>query len=222
MLTYQDKSLLSRMYLVSGLVLQGEVWRVLTFLAVPPSFSPIFIFFALYLFYIYGTSLREVWGEMKLSLFFLIGYLLTVAASFVFPFQVFNNYYILSSFFLAFAVINPDFEIRLFFILPVKVKWLALLTWIWFSYLVVMGPMYQKAQVLAAVANFGVFFAGDVFYYLKNRSRQAAWKAQQLEPDRKYFHKCSVCGKTDVDSPTELFRYKEVSGKSQCFCEEHV
>ena len=56
---------LGRAYLIPELVLQGEYWRLITFLFIPPSSSMLFTFFALYLFYMMGSALEGRWGAFR-------------------------------------------------------------------------------------------------------------------------------------------------------------
>lgn len=43
-------------------ILHGQVWRILTFIIMPPENSSyIFMIFTLYLYYILGTNLERVW-----------------------------------------------------------------------------------------------------------------------------------------------------------------
>ena len=37
-----------------------------------------------------------------------------------------------------------------------------------------------------------------------------------------YTHKCTVCGKTDVDSPDLEFRYCSRCNGYHCYCQEHI
>ena len=130
--------LLELIDLVPGLVLQGEVWRLITFIFWPPlsSVSLVFVALAWYFFYLMGTALEGHWGDFRYMVFLLVGWFATVAFALLAPLflpgyeQVgYTNAYLGGSVFLAFAYLNPEFVILLFFILPVKIKWLAWLTW---------------------------------------------------------------------------------------------
>ena len=90
--------------------------------------SPLWLFFSFYIFYMIGNSLEQHWGTFRFNLFVLCGYLLTVLMAFVSPGAIITNTYFLGSVFLAFATLFPNIEFRLFFVLPVKVKWLGWLT----------------------------------------------------------------------------------------------
>ena len=109
------------------------------FLFDPPLQNPLFAFFAWYLFYLMGTALEEHWGAFRYNIFLLIGYLMTVAVSFLIPALPVTNAYIGGSVFLAFAFLYPDFILQIFFVLPVRIQWLALITWLYYGYLLLFG-----------------------------------------------------------------------------------
>src|SRR5438105_6602401 len=122
----------SQLVFIPERVLQGEVWRLLTFLVMPPfpsvvSFTNlVFAFFFWYLFYLMGTALERTWGTFRYNVYLLLGYVATVGLAFILPGAPATNAYLQGSVFLAFAYLYPDFEMYLFFILPVKITWLAL------------------------------------------------------------------------------------------------
>ena len=146
--------------LVPELARQGQWWRLLTFIFMPPPpgmFGYMFTAFAWYIFFLMGAALEGFWGEFRYNLFLFTGYALTVAVAFLTPFAPTTNLFIAGSVFLAFAWLNPDFELAIFFILPVKIKWLALLTWIANAYYLVVGNWPLRLQILASVGNFLLF-----------------------------------------------------------------
>jgi len=101
--------ILDRVVLIPVRVLAGEWWRLITFLFIPPLTNPIFAFFAWYLFYLMGSALEGRWGAFRYNLFLLIGYIVTVAVTFLFPYSAATNIFIGGSVFLAFAYLYPDF-----------------------------------------------------------------------------------------------------------------
>lgn len=155
--TVGDPAMRSRMSLVWNNVIEGEVWRLVTFLFVPVTQSPIFLLFALYIFYIFGTSLDRHWGFVRYNTFLLLGTLLTIAAAGVSPDQEVTGAFLGGTVFLAFATYNPNYEIRLMLVLPVKVKWLAWLQVFGYTMALVSGPMAVRIMVLASIGNYLVF-----------------------------------------------------------------
>ncbi|MCR5216156.1 MAG: rhomboid family intramembrane serine protease [Lachnospiraceae bacterium] len=128
-------------------VLQGEVWRLFTFVIGPPNTSIWFIIFSLYLYYMIGSVLETVWGSFRFNLYMLSGWFFNVLAAAILYFGFgmntnFTTYFINMSLFLAFAVIAGDMVIYLFFILPVKIKWLAWLDLFYFGFIIVGGILH--------------------------------------------------------------------------------
>ncbi len=219
--------ILGRVVLIPDLVLAGEWWRLITFLFIPPITNPIFAFFAWYMFYLMGSALEGHWGSFRYDLFLLVGYLVTVAVAFLFPYAAATNLFIGGSVFLAFAYLYPDFQIYIFFVLPVKIKWLALLTWIGYGYEILTGSWSTRLLVLASISNFFIFFGRDIYLTMKSGNRRMAAAARDFSSRKQPFHTCSVCGVTDISDPAMEFRYcPECGGRGYCskhiFNHEHV
>jgi membrane associated rhomboid family serine protease len=210
-----------RILLIPSQVLQGEWWRLITFLFIPPSASPIFIFFAWYMFYLMGTALEGHWGAFRYNVYLLVGYLVTVAVTFLFPYSAATNIFIAGSVFLAFAFLYPDFQLYIFFILPVKLKWLALLTWIGYAYELIFGSWIERVLVLASISNFLLFFGKDISWRMKTGKRRMTEQARQFTGKREAFHTCATCGKTDISHPQMEFRYCSDCG-GLGYCMEHI
>ena len=139
----------------------------------------VFIAFTWYIFYLMGSALEGFWGEFRFNLFLLTGWALTLAASFVTPLSPTTNLFIGGSVFLAFARLNPDFELAIFFILPVKIKWLALFTWLMTAYGLIVGSWPVRLQIFASVANFLIFFARDIVRDMRHGRRSMARTAER-------------------------------------------
>ncbi|AOS44136.1 hypothetical protein Verru16b_01197 [Lacunisphaera limnophila] len=211
---------LERIALLPWAVAQGEVWRVFSFLLLPPAAHPVFIAFAWYMFYMMGSALEGHWGVFRYNLFLFIGWIMTLGVAFLFPGNYATNVFLAGSVFLAFAFLNPDFEILIFFILPVKIKWLALIAWIGYGFALVTGTWPVRLGVLASISNFLLFFSGEILQRGKTGRRRMEYQAKQAaarENDEPR-HTCVVCGKTDRTHPQEDFRY---SDDDKCYCAEH-
>jgi hypothetical protein len=205
--------------------LMGQWWRVFTFLLMPPSMSVIFIGFAWWIFYMMGRALEEQWGAFRFNLFVLLGSALTVGLSFLQPDAPVNNAFLAGSVFLAFAYLNPDFELLLLFVLPVKVKWLALLTWALYGFEFLTRPWSGRLQIIAATGNFLVFFGADLVRSARSRGRavaRAADRAATAGRAAQPRHRCRICGKTDLSNPELDFRYCTKCSGEECYCPEHI
>ena len=138
---------------------KGQVWRLVTFLFIPPvTWHPVFLAFAWYIFWMISSALEGQWGTFKFNLFIFLGAAFTVLASLVFPYLYYTNYYIALTVFFAFATLYPNFEFLLFFILPVKVKWLALVSLVLLIYAFFMGGWPGRLIISASMANYLLFF----------------------------------------------------------------
>jgi len=201
-------------------VLEGQVWRLFTYLFIPPATDIIFIFFALYLLYLFGRALEAHWGSFRVNIYYLIGMVSTTIIGICSPQGPVTNVFINTSLFLAFAAVYPEFKLYLFFILPVKVKYLALITWIGIFLTVLFGYWVLKLLALVSVLNFLLFFWPRIIQNLALMRRGdkplPAFSVSSDEP----FHKCSICGKTEKDSDNLEFRVCTECNKEYCL--EHL
>ncbi|HCX65298.1 MAG TPA: hypothetical protein DHN33_08835 [Eubacteriaceae bacterium] len=178
---------LSRLYLIPYYVMQGEVWRLFTFIFTPPTNSLIFIIFALYFYYMIGSTLERQWGTAKFNLYYFIGFLGTIIGSFLTGAPATSTYLNLSLF-LAFAHIFPDFQVLLFLMIPVKMKYLAYLNWFFFGFTIIFGSMGERISALMALVNFFLFFYQDFIGGVKRRTRTGSTRQnfnQQVREFRK-------------------------------------
>jgi len=223
------------------LILSGQVWRLVTWVFLPVSSGIFFVAIALYFYYFIGSTLEREWGAGKFTIFYFSGILLNILFGFVIWFSMGTFVFLRPAFLnlsmlFAFATIFPDFSIRLFFVIPLKIKWLAIANAGFFIFEIIRGII--AGQVLAAllplvaVLNYILICGDDLWSYvrpMKIRSssqvinfKKAAKQAKRDLADKPYRHKCSVCGKTDVDYPDLEFRYCSRCNGYHCFCIEHI
>lgn len=168
-----QSNLYAKFVLDPALVLQGEVWRLVTFLFLPPSSHPVWIVFTLYFYYLVGSNLENQWGSFRFNLYYLIGILGTIAAAFIgFAFTgygVVTTEHLNLSLFLAFAYLFPNFELLLFFILPIKVKYIAWFNWAFIVFSMIFNPLPMKLAAIASVVNYFIFFGSELISTLKLR-----------------------------------------------------
>ena len=147
-------------------VRSGQIWRVLSFLILPPAASPFFLLFSLYFFCLMGNGLESQWGTSKFTLFYTVGALGTIIGSLFTGFA--TNQYLNLSLFLAFAAIYPNYTVMVFFILPVKVKYLALLDVLLYLYLFFQIGWPERVALLLSLANVLLFFSPDIFRHIRD------------------------------------------------------
>ena len=146
---------------------EGQVWRLVTFLLEPPNMSIIWIIFSLYFYYFIGTALEQTWGTFKFNVYYLIGALGIIAAALISG-EGYNMYLNLSLFF-AFATLFPDHQVMLFFFIPVRIKWLALLDAVFFLISFIFGGWAVRASILLSLVNYFIFFGEDLVRTLRQK-----------------------------------------------------
>ena len=232
-------------------ILKGQVWRIFTFVMEPPNTSLIWILFSLYLYYFIGTNLERVWGAFRFNLYFFSGVLFHVVAAILvyvltgISMQMGTSYLNLSLF-LVFAALFPDVQFSLYFIIPIKVKWLAYLDIALFAYTVLQAFMstyggdpvfgvYYKANAVAAVVsllNFLIFFLSTRKaspYNPKQMKRKHEFKQNIRRAERPMQmypngarHRCAICGRTELDDENLEFRYCSKCNGNYEYCQEHL
>ena len=180
---------IQRLVLWPPFVMEGEVWRLFTFMSVPlyqitGLFSMIFLYFYLQILYMIVSALEETWGGFKTTLYILIAWLLSITFSFVAVFY-FGQFYPLKgmldigiSLFLAVAVLAPNAEVALFFVLPVKFRFLAILAGAWVAFRLVTGDGFEKVYVAMVYANYLLFFGSYHLDQLKQMQRRKKFRDQ--------------------------------------------
>ncbi len=224
---------------VPSRIFAGEIWRVVTFVLIPEGSNILYVALFLYFYYFIGSNLENTWGTAKFTVYYLSGMLITVVYGFIVWLitrsALISGYvtahYLNLSMFLAFATLYPDTQVLLFFFIPIKVKWLALLDAFYFLLVLFIYPFPLNLLPIIAALNYFLFCGGylsGVFSPLKYRLRKytkspnpRAFKSKKGAPPP-YSHKCSVCGRTDTDYPNLEFRYCSRCVGYHCFCEDHI
>lgn len=216
--------LFERSSLVWSKVLEGELWRLVSFLFFPPAMG-IFVIFYFLIFMMIGKAMEQHWGIVRYNVYFYLGALLTMLSGLVVPDQPITGLFFQASLFLAFAVINPNYEFLIMFVIPVKVKWLAMLQGIIYLLTILSGLNSTSLMATAAIGNFLIFFGGDLLGQVKRIKRRAKASGMQMQENRSSHlarHTCVVCGKNSKDDAFEDFRYCSKCDGQQAYCEDHL
>jgi len=207
-LSLAQPELIEMMYFEPGKVLEGEFWRIFSFPFIPPLTDAIWLLFAWYIFWMMGSALEAQWGEFRFTAYLILGALLGMGASFLIPGLPISNIFWGQTVFLAFAHLFPDFELRLFFVIPVKVRWLGWLVWAQLLYIGAGAHWLIKLFLVASVLNYFIFFGRDIVDRIRSKKRKAELKAAKKIQAATPFHVCSVCGATDLSHADRDFRYR--------------
>ena len=226
-----------------ALILRGQVWRLITWLVVPPSSNLISLVFFVLLYYSLGTALERTWGVFRYNVYIFSGLLFTVLAVFgLYAFYYFaygfempmsvlgmaGSNYVTLSIFLAFAAIYPEMEVLLYFILPIKMKWMALVYVAIAGYDFINGNIVTRVVIGASLLNFVIFFLSSRNFKRfgpGEQARKAKFK-KQSRPHMTYtngaHHRCAVCGRTELDDPCLEFRYCSKCNGNYEYCQDHL
>jgi hypothetical protein len=197
-------------------VLSGQVWLLFSHVLIP-SFSSLFASLCIPSFSMWlGRVLEESWGAFRVN-FYVFWLVLSLGVwSMFFGFPL-TSYWLFTTLVFAVAVLIPNEEILLFFILPVKMKWIA---WMDAAAMFFMFMGSPSEIFLIAFANlnflvaFGPHFVREWMQQGKVTARRGRFESAQL-PQGTFFHQCSVCKKTELDDSHLEFRVLD-SGDEIC------
>lgn len=216
-----------------ALILRGQVWRLVSFILYPPS-TGLLAFIVFYFYYWIGSTLEQYWGTPQFNIYFISGVVFTVIYGFLMYFITGINFrldaeYIYLSMFFSFAALFPDMQVLLFYIIPIKIKYLAYVDAAFFLVSVLTLPFPMDLLPVVAVLNFLLFCGGELLRNLPRRTsrnavnfRRESRRIRREERDKLYTHKCAVCGRTDADYPDLEFRYCSRCAGYHCFCQDHI
>lgn len=232
-------------------ILKGQVWRVVSWLLIPPERFDLFTFIMLLFYYQIGTVLEKSWGDFRYNVYIFGGILMTVIGAFIYYFigsarlgteialgfvynygkevfvlSPFSTYYISLSIFLGFAATYPDMQVLLFFIIPLKIKYLAYFDIAYLIYIMAVGSWGERVVIICSLLNFIVFFLMTRNYkrfspkevHRRQVYKQAVHKGQ-MQAAR---HKCAICGRTEKDGDNLEFRFCSKCNGSYEYCQDHL
>jgi membrane associated rhomboid family serine protease len=175
---FMDPIWIERFALIPEQVLRGEYWRLVTFLALPLSLSPIWVIFSLWFMYFVVNTIESQWGAFKTTLYVLVSIILTVVFSFTFNYPVAQIKGFESTLFLATAALFPEMEVQLFLVMPVKMKWLAWVTLAMVAYDFLVGDWLSRLYLIAIYSNYLIFFGPAQLYRLKQIYRKWVYQSK--------------------------------------------
>ena len=251
-LTWVAPGFMNYLTLDTAAVLRGQVWRLLTWLIIPPSSFDFFTILMLFFYWSIGTQLERVWGSWRYNVYIFTGVLLTIVCAFLcmglyyllypemsipgIPDAVFSmgawyysTFYVNMSIYLAYAFTFPENQVLLMFVIPVKVKWMGLI----YGLLLVIsmfsafrsGSWFVVAAIGASLLNFLIFFLrsrSHMHLNPKQIKRRAEFRQDIRRNPRITKHKCAVCGRTDQDDPNLEFRFCSKCNGNYEYCHDHL
>ena len=229
-------------------ILHGQIYRLVTWVVIPPSSASILVIITLFFYFSIGRTLENSWGDFRYTVYILSGIIFTdigmmgtyLVMHLMGQSQLLDmyyqaglygasTYYLCMSMFLAYAFMFPDMQVLLYFIIPIKVKWLGYLD---IAYLLVMILQYGYMQyytgmvtVIMSVLNFILFYfmsKGKTKMTPAQRKRKRKYKQQVRQSQILTRHKCAICGQTDLDNPNLEFRYCSRCKGNYEYCQNHL
>lgn len=222
-------------------ILHGQIWRIVSWLLIPPPTSNlVFVLIMLLFYYSLGETLERTWGAFRYNVYILGGVLFTVIGAFLLYFMMganpflsmaysmaFSTYYINLSIFLAFAANYPDMQVLFMMIIPMKMKWLAVLDIAYLLYDMVKGGWGIRTVILASLLNFIIYFLSTRNY--QRISPKEIHRKQQFQravhpkmASGVTKHKCAVCGRTEKDGDDLEFRFCSKCNGNYEYCQDHL
>lgn len=171
------------LYFDKAAILKGEVWRVISFVFVPETYNPFTFALSLYFYWLIGNSLENTWGSFKFDLFYLCGVVGAIVSGFITGYATVD--YLHLSLFLAFALLYPDHQLLIFFFLPIKVKWLAIIDLVGLVLLFIFSPWVERIALLVALFNVALFFFATWLRSFRVWNRRRKWKRDATPPKNK-------------------------------------
>ena len=227
-------------------ILHGQVWRLITWILMPTDTRVFSLLIMALLYYQLGSALERSWGTFRFNVYIFGGMLFTVIGAFILygiyaaagtgsletisliSSLTFTTNYINLTIFLAFAVMYPEIQILLFFIIPVKMKWMAVVYAVLIAINLILTSWGGRIAIIMSILNFLIFFLSTRNYRRvspKEIHRKQVFKAQMREPRRGSMvtkHKCAVCGRTELDDPNLEFRFCSKCDGNYEYCQDHL
>ncbi|HEY9575096.1 MAG TPA: hypothetical protein VIR32_06130 [Lachnospiraceae bacterium] len=242
-MTFINRDMMYLLTLEPAYIIQGQIWRIFTWILIPPSSFSIFTIIMLFFYYTIGTNLEVTWGKFRYNLFIFSGIFFTILGAFILLLigyfysgafgtmgNAFSTYYISMSIFLAYALTYPDMEVLFYFIIPIKMKWLGILDVVFLLYSFVMGTWSHRVAIFACLLNVIILFLQSKS--IKKSRSQRIMKLVKVEREVSgkknstasptYHHKCAVCGRTELDNPNLEFRYCSKCSGNYEYCQDHL
>lgn len=221
------------LYLSPAMILRGQIWRVVSWILLPPDSLDVFTVIMLYFYFSIGRTLERTWGAFRFNVYILSGILFTVIGAFLLYFiggttGYFSTYYINMSIFLAFAMTYPDMEVYLCFLIPIKMKWMGIVYGFLIAVSMIQGNWAVRVSIVMSLLNFLIFFLSTRNVQRYNprevqRRREFKKNVQKVQHNTgNTRHKCAICGRTEKDGDHLEFRFCSKCDGNYEYCQDHL
>ena len=245
------------------LIFQGQIWRIFTWIFQPTSSGVLSLLIMMMFYYQLGTALERTWGTFRFNAYIFGGMIFTVLGTLILYGVIYlffgptvawmasglmgsivSTQYINMSIFLAFATLYPNMQVMLYFIIPIKMKWMA---WVYAAVIIldIVGSfssvyhvygavmaiwitVIKAVTVIMSLLNFLIFFLStrNLQRYTPHEIHRRQQFRQQMREPRPGSgitkHKCAVCGRTEVTNPELEFRFCSKCEGNYEYCQDHL
>ncbi len=232
--------------LVPSRVMEGEVWRLVTWVITPPREISLWVIVALVFYYSIGTQLEKTMGAFLYNIYIFGGMIVTMVGSMLTyivchymlhisdyitlgPLGDYcvSTYYIMLTIFLAIAVCYPNMTVLYAMIIPIKMKWLSIIYLVFTAYeFKIADTIMMRANIVLSLLSFAIFYLSTKNFRRfspKHIKRRRDYKKQvKVNKTENVTHKCAVCGITDKEAPDMQFRYCSKCKGNKEYCQEHL
>ena len=215
-----DPKYVSMLVLDREAILQGQVWRLVSWIFIPDTLSPIWVIFYLMVVWWTGDLLEATWGAFRLNAYYFLGMFFCVASALIFGASG-GNMFLNLSLFLAVATLAPNLEILFLLVIPLKLKWVALISLLWPAYILITGSLPVKMIVIMCLGNYLIFFGPSLIQrsHENRKLQQRRVKFDAAKDISPTLHRCEACGITEATDPHADFR---VASDGKEYCTRHL
>lgn len=243
-----DASALELIAMNPAKIMRGQVYRLITWVIIPPSSASILVIITLMFYFSIGRTLENTWGDFRYTVYIVSGILFTdlgmmltyfvmkimgqadlLEAYYQYGVYGATTYYLCMSMFLAFAFMFPDMQVLLYFIIPIKVKLLGYLYIAYLLYDILQYGLnryyFRMVTVIMSILNFILFYfatKGKTRVSHAHKKRRKVYKQQVRQTQVLTRHKCAICGQTEEDNPNLEFRYCSRCKGNYEYCQNHL
>ncbi len=238
------ENVLSFLLLDPHAILHGQVWRLVSWVLIPPGAFNWLTFLVLWFYYSVGSTLERTWGSFRYNVFIFSGIFFTIVGAFVLYgiswlmggaalaemnsllySGVFSTYYISLSIMLSFAITYPDVQVLLMFFIPIKIKWLGFLYLAYIVYDMIKLDWGFRVAIISSLLNVLIYFLSTRNLNRVNPKeihRKQVYRQQTRGPKNLAKHKCAICGRTELDHPDLEFRFCSKCQGNYEYCQDHL
>lgn len=227
-----------------------QIYRLITWVLIPPADSLLFAIIMMILYYQLGNTLERTWGTFRFNVYIFGGIIFTLIGAFILygvyrllgypPESIIgigtyiSTYYINMSIFLAFAACFPDMQVLLYFIIPVKMKWMAVFYAVIIGIEALFGSWPIRVVIISSLLNFVVFWLSTRNlsrinpsevkrkYDFKKAYNAGANAAAKHSDGTVAKHRCAICGRTNITNPELDFRFCSKCNGNFEYCNDHL